>query len=806
MESKIESADLMLRLFDGNAERHIITDLRNAAKNDAGKLEASTRKVDGPLTVDKLAAHLETANKTCGVSPMRADSTCSWGVLDIDWYDMPEDDVRKLPSQLMAICAAFRTKSGGVNVFVFASEPVRGRVMHDYLVSLRKRLPKKVRDKTEVFPAHTQTVVNPGDDPTSVHLPLNGTQRPCVFQIGADGQLAWFTDDTTHSDVLKRIDAHGRIDAETMAQISAETPTLDTSDIGYRVPENPAGRNDLLMRIAASMQTRGWPDSELEAEIRRLNGDANFHHLFADGPSPESEIKNILKRTKKLDKGTPTPLHYRQVEKFNRRWSKITINGTVEYLDKDAAEFTTFAKQMLFDETSDQVVRMGKSLLPLAQLWLRDPDHARFKGVVCEPVDYDGPAYNVWRGFAVAPKDGDASVFESYVRDVLCGGDDGLAHWVTMWLADAVQQPTEPSPPTALALRGRQGGGKSFLQEQILTPIFGERYVQKVQESERLFSRFNRSIFGSTFIAAEESIFHGSHATAAKLKSFISSPSWTYEEKFKATVQAKNVHRLIATTNESQAVHIDFDDRRWTVVEVAQPYDMTTKEGQQAARVFWEPYHAFMKSDDGPGIVLRYLLDYAVDRNELLFGYGTEAKARDKVASDPVVAVLHEIAERGVCSHDQKAAGVISNKTLAALVHQAGGRNMSPEEIANKLLDLIPQAEKSRKAMFCERLHTYTDMSGVATVTPMMETRQRGYYLGTLDEFRTAVSRITMQTYGDGDEPIDFGGVDPAEFGVESLNGWRAWEPAEGRIVEVIENGNKVRRKDQPIDPKDVPF
>lgn len=778
-EQTKENASLFLSLWSGNENRHIITDLRNAKKNEAGKVVGATRKVDGPLTCEMAAAHLETAHRTFGVSPMRSDSMCSWGVLDIDWYDMPDEEVRKLPGQLKAICTAFRTKSRGINVFVFASEPVRGRVMHDYLVSLRKRLPKKVREKTEVFPSHSQTVVNPGDDPTSVHLPLNGTQRPCVFQLGNDGELVWYTDDTPHSDVLSRIEAVGSIDAVTMTQISEEAPTLDTSDIGYRVPDNPAGRNDLLLRVAASMQSRGWPDSELEAEIRRMNGDANFHHLFADGPLNESEISNILKRTKRLEKGTPTPLHYRQVEKFNRRWSKITINGTVEYLDMDSAEFTTFAKQMLFDETSDQVVRMGKSLVPLAQLWLRDPDHARFKGVVCEPIDYDGPAYNVWRGFAVAPKDGDASLFESYVRDVLCGGDDGLAHWVTMWLADAVQRPTEPSPPTAIALRGRQGGGKSFLQERILTPIFGERYVQKVQESERLFSRFNRSIFGATFIAAEESIFHGSQATAAKLKSFISSPSWTYEEKFKATVQAKNVHRLIATTNESQAVHIDFDDRRWTVVEVSQPFDMTTKEGQQAARAFWEPYHAFVRSDDGPSIILRYLLDYPVDRNELLFGYGTEAKARDKVASDPVMAVLHEIAERGVCPHDRKAAGIISNKTLTALVHQAGGRNMSPEEIANKMLDLVPHAEKTRKAMFCERTHAYTDMNGDASVTPLMETRQRGHYLGTLDEFRAAVSRITLRTYGEDDEAIDYGGVDPAEFGAENLNGWRAWEVAQ---------------------------
>ena len=774
MDEQITKA--FLRLFDGNQDRHLV--LRGKAeKNDKGKLETKARLVDGPLTDEVAWAHLM-GEASVGVSPVRADSTCLYGVLDIDWYDMPEDDVDRVADRLRSRCAAFRSKSRGLHVYVFASEPVSARVMHDYLVTLRKRLPKNIARKTEMFPKATQTVVSDGDKPTSVNLPWHGQQRELAFLIDDESKKRAL-DEHGHMAMLSHITEKCRVSASVMTQIADETPTLDTSDIGYRVPDNPAGRNDLLLRVAASMQSRGWPDSELEAEIRRMNGDANFHHLFADGPLNESEISNILKRTKRLEKGTPTPLHYRQVEKFNRRWSKITINGTVEYLDMDSAEFTTFAKQMLFDETSDQVVRMGKSLVPLAQLWLRDPDHARFKGVVCEPIDYDGPAYNVWRGFAVAPKDGDASVFESYVRDVLCGGDDGLAHWVTMWLADAVQRPTEPSPPTAIALRGRQGGGKSFLQERILTPIFGERYVQKVQESERLFSRFNRSIFGATFIAAEESIFHGSQATAAKLKSFISSPSWTYEEKFKATVQAKNVHRLIATTNESQAVHIDFDDRRWTVVEVSQPFDMTTKEGQAEAYAFWEPYHAFVRSDDGPSIILRYLLDYPVDRQALTFGYGTEAKARDKVASDPVMAVLHEIAERGVCPHDRKAAGIISNKTLTALVRQAGGRNMSPEEIANRMLDLVPHAEKTRKAMFCERTHAYTDMNGDASVTPLMETRQRGHYLGTLDEFRAAVSRITLRTYGEDDEAIDYGGVDPAEFGVENLNGWRAWEVAQ---------------------------
>ena len=104
---------------------------------------------------------------------------------------------------------------------------------------------------------------------------------------------------------------------------------------------------------------------------------------------------------------------------------------------------------------------------------------------------------------------------------------------------------------------------------------------------------------------------------------------------------------------------------------------------------------------------------------------------------------------------------------------------MSPEEIANKLREIVPHAEKSRKAMFCERTHAYTDGNGDASATPIMETRQRGFCLGRLDEFRAAISRITMETYGEDDEPIDFGDVDPAEFGVDELNGWRAWEVAQ---------------------------
>lgn len=740
-----ETAAAFLRLWDGYEKRHIELNAKGVAKDAKGKVTAKVQTVEGPITAELAVAHIA-GEASIGVAPVKADSTCAWGVLDVDWYDMPEDDVRALADRLRTRAAAFRTKSRGLHIYVFMSEPITARDMHDYLTALRKRLPKKARDKTEVFPKATQVNVSKDNEPTAVNLPLRSQQR----------ELAWVIDDTgvkfaldEHSPVsiLKHIDERCRVDAALVKQIISETPTLDSSEIGYKVPDNPAGRNDLLMRIAMSMQSRGWPDTEMDAEIRRLNGDANFHPLFADGALPEVEITNLLRSAKRRDKGTPTPLHYREVEKFNREWAVIDLNGKIEYLRKSSPEFTTYSKEDLMAKTAHQQIQLGRYRVPLAKLWIEDPDRAEYEGVVCEPETYDGPGYNVFRGFKVAPRDGDASVFESYIRDVLCTGDEGLAHWVTMWLADAVQRPTEPSVPTALALRGPQGAGKSFLQERVLGAIFHDRQMHVVHESSRLFGQFNRSLFGCTIIACEESIFHGSKKDADALKSFISSPGWTYEEKFKAAFRAKNVHRLIATTNNVHAVHVERDDRRWTVIELKQAYDLTTDEGREQAYAFWEPYHAFMKSEDGPGIVLRYLLDYKVDQKALTFAYGTAAKARDKVLSDPVLSVLHDIAIDGFCPDDVKAEGVVSIKTLTREVQRKpGGRQIGSEEVAARVDALIPFATTVRNARFVTGFAQRVD-DGAVTVKAIAESRQRGRQLGTLAEYRAAIAQLTQEVY-----------------------------------------------------------
>jgi len=106
---------------------------------------------------------------------------------------------------------------------------------------------------------------------------------------------------------------------------------------------------------------------------------------------------------------------------------------------------------------------------------------------------------------------------------------------------------------------------------------------------------------------------------------------------------------LIATTNNDQAVHLDHDDRRWTVIEVPRQWDHSTEEGKVKANADWEPYWQFLRGD-GPAIVLHYLLGFEVDRDLIRFGHITEAKADDKIQSNPVLAVLDEMAETGIAT------------------------------------------------------------------------------------------------------------------------------------------------------------
>jgi hypothetical protein len=320
--------------------------------------------------------------------------------------------------------------------------------------------------------------------------------------------------------------------------------------------------------------------------------------------------------------------------------------------------------------------------------------------------------------------------------------------------------------------------------------ILRREQIAEFAQSDRLLAQFNRSMFGATFILAEESFFAGSRKLASASKALVEADTWTYEQKYLASFEGKNVHRVIATTNEDQAVHIDFDDRRWTVIEVPTVFD---DENRQEGRDWWDPYYKLLRDD--PGAILRFLLEYEVDQDLIASPWVTAAKAADKITSDPVVALMDEIARHGFCPDDLRGDGRISTATLAKEVWARGAsRQDAPRRFANQVRDKFGGVTEAN-CINIERVEYRQTPDGVLTPYVLKRADRSGVQLPSLTEFRRLVSKVTGETYPVGGEWSEYRIADPETVNDIDPNGG----DADAVLQYAKEKGAIVKNDDIPF-------
>ena len=206
--------------------------------------------------------HLEGKEPSFGVIPIRDDSTCSWGCIDIDTYPLEHDKIinkiRKLELPLI-VC---RSKSGGAHLFLFTEDPVTAEDLRNKLTQLAAVLGY---GNCEIFPKQIKINADRGDTGNFLNLPYfnsDESNRHAFLDDGSSASLQEFYDlYDTHKVKAKDINKiKPKLAAAPQEELNDGPPCLQTL-MQQGIQEG--GRDNTLYQYAVYAKKKweqGWED------------------------------------------------------------------------------------------------------------------------------------------------------------------------------------------------------------------------------------------------------------------------------------------------------------------------------------------------------------------------------------------------------------------------------------------------------------------------------------------------------------------------------------------------------------------
>jgi len=199
--------------------------------------------------------------------------------------------------------------------------------------------------------------------------------------------------------------------------------------------------------------------------------------------------------------------------------------------------------------------------------WLKHPQRRQYDRVIFDPsadAATRSNEYNLWRGWSVEPVEGDWSLMQRVIREVLCGGNEAFYQYVLKWSAYMVQHP-ERQAEVALVFRGEKGTGKGTFG-RAMCELAGQ-HGQQVTQQEHFTGRFNEHLNETVCLFVDEVQWRNDKQAEGALKGLITEPTLVFEGKFKPIYEGRNMLHVIIASNEDWVVPATADERRFAVFE-----------------------------------------------------------------------------------------------------------------------------------------------------------------------------------------------------------------------------------------------
>lgn len=252
-------------------------------KSASGKIQGDARTITEAATVADWKLHLE-GRQGLGIVPIRQDDTCRFAALDIDDYTL---DLKEIEERTRAFPFVMtRSKSGGVHLWLFFSEPVEATLVHQRLTEWSSILGFA---GCEVFPKQIKRSSDK-DIGNWINMPYFAGDKTTRYGI-RDGKRMSIEEFLAlakkHSITSKQLEDIKVIDGD---MFKDGPPCLQVlTQNGF--PEGT--RNQSLYNVAVYFKKK-VPDT-YEEEIATFNQ----HHM--DPPLTLAEVNNVIKSVNKKD-------------------------------------------------------------------------------------------------------------------------------------------------------------------------------------------------------------------------------------------------------------------------------------------------------------------------------------------------------------------------------------------------------------------------------------------------------------------------------------------------------------------------
>ena len=439
------------------------------------------------------------------------------------------------------------------------------------------------------------------------------------------------------------------------------------------------------------------------------------------------------------------------IDRYNKSFSMVLIGDkTVILWEKEGDDGIIdiqFVSPAAFTQIfGNEFVSLGRREEAAPKYWATHPRRRTHYGVVFEPLKKTYKDYNLWRGFAYDPDpDGDWSMLDEHIRENIAKGDESLYKWVLAWFAQIVQQP-HIKPGTSLAVRGRQGTGKTVLGQHF-GALYPQHYVY-VDDPRYVTGQFNAHMASSLLLHADEAFFAGDPRHAGRLKGMVTAETNRIEKKGIDSFEVRNFQRLFISTNEGWVVPAGLEERRFAVLDAGlgkmqnRPYFKAMKE-QLLNGGYEGLLHALQKYDlstidVGVIPITSALIEQKVHSLESVQRFWFEALLNGEILPGKFKGWPEAIP---------------TDSLYAAYLDRAtkwgDRRRVSEVQFGREIRELAPTGSMQRVRI----QHKYVDAGGFSETV-----RAWGYQLPKLDQARTAFDahlRATTDWPTDEAEPIE---------------------------------------------------